>query len=174
MISLRGFIWVIYAGFVIGILITYYNKAHLGSLVKRVFSSGADSPDTSKTLTEMGIRSSALVKNSLKEGRSLRKYIRIANPDEALTRIPAKKRGRLISFLFPEKEHSKCDFDRAKLFISKDDSYTADSKYVQKNISNPLFLIVWIGLLTALAFALTIFIPDLLQLSDNFLSNFLG
>jgi len=75
----------IYIGLIIASLFTFYNRRILGEFVRKLDSEGALSPETAKTLEELGYSKKRLVKLSLKRGYSLRRvisYTSAANTDE--------------------------------------------------------------------------------------------
>ena len=65
----------LYIGIVIASLVMYYNKHVLGGFIRRVDELGALSPETARTLEELGYSKNPFIKLSLKTGYSLRRVI---------------------------------------------------------------------------------------------------
>ena len=171
-VTLNGLIWGLWGGFVAGLLITYYSRTYLGETVRRLLKKEALSPDSALTLSELGIKESRLMKAALKRGKTLRKVISVANPEECEFRCEETKRSRL-SKLFPEKEKYTYDFRKMKLYIPEEKKYTADVKYEEKRRISPFVLIALIAVLTAVAIGMTFAVPGLLHKLDGFLSDVL-
>ena len=168
--SLRGLIWGIWGGFAAGLLITFYHKSYLGEVVRRLLGRGASSPDSALTLDELGLKS-ALRKAALSRGGSLAKYISVANPDEYETN-DGKARGRFEGKIFPERDRTVYDFSAMKLYIPEDKKHAASVRYVEKRKISPLWLVVFLTALTALAVSLTIALPELLTMIDNAITQY--
>ena len=174
-VTLKTVLWGIWAGFAAGLVITYYNKVYLGSLVRYLIENGIFSEDKALTTEETGIKHTWLLKRSLKNGSLLRKYISIANPEDTVKKVaqsPASEKLRKVFLAHPEKY--SYDFDRMKLYIPEDKKYQAEARFENKK-KNPWTLIIWIASLTALAILVEyILLPDMLQMLDNFLTRHLN
>ena len=168
-LTLKWLIWGVWGGFVIGLLLTFYHKAYLGEVVRRLIKKEATSNDSALTLAEIGIKPRRLLTRALKRGGSLRKYISVANPEECEKVLPSKK-GFLRGKVFPEGENVEYDFAKMRLFIAEDVKYTAAVRYDEKKKISPVRLIVFTAVLTALAIGVTIAVPDLLRMLDNFIT----
>ncbi|MBQ7715039.1 MAG: hypothetical protein IJT70_04120 [Clostridia bacterium] len=173
-VTLKGLVWGIYGGFVIGIVLSYYHKVYLGATVRALLDAGANSPDSALTLGELsekyGIKPSSARFRALRRVSALRKVISVANPDESEIPLPPKKRSRIISLMTPERDDTKYDFEKMKLYIAKDDVYRAEVRYAQKKKVNIVYAVLFILILAALAFIVCEFaVPDLLRMLDNFI-----
>ena len=173
-VNLKGLIWGIFGGFAIGIVISYYHKSFLGELPRRLIKKGASSPESALTLKEVGLKPGRLLTGALKNGKTLRHCVSIANEEECEIRTDKPEKKSFLSSFFPERKKFEYDFENMKLFVSEENKYLAEVKYEQKKRHSPVWLIVWIAALAALAVAVTIAVPDLLHLLDNFLEANLG
>jgi len=169
-LTLNGLIWGVWGGFVLGLFLTWYHHSYLGEVVRQLLKKEALSPDSALTLEELGIKKRRVLTAALKEENTLRRVIDIANPEECLSPLPDKGGSGFTKKIFPQKKRYSYDFDKMKLYIPEEKKFRAESRYEQKKTRSPLWLIVWVIALTALAAAATVVIPDLLQLLDNFLS----
>ena len=171
LMTLRGFIWGVWGGFVAGLLITYYHKSYLGETVRRLLKRETSSKETALTLGELGMKPVFLLTRSLKRSGSLKKYVVVANSDECET-PDGKPKGRFEGKLFPERDHIKYDFSKMKLYIPEEKRYAASVRYEEKRRINPLWLVLFLVLLTALAVTVTIALPEILGMIDNFITQY--
>lgn len=169
-ITFRGLVWGIWGGFVIGLFLSYYHKIYLGEAVRRLLKKEATSKESAKTLAELKLRPSRLMTRALKEGATLRRHIDVANPEECIKTLPPRRAPKIWRKIFPKDASYEYDFEKMKLYIDGEKKYAAEARYEQKRRMSPLWLIVIIVVLTALAAGMMIAVPDLLQLLDNFIS----
>lgn len=174
-VTLNGLIWGLWGGLVAGLIITYYSRTYLGETVRRLISKEALSPEGALTLSELGLKESRFRKNALKRGRTLRKLVFVANPDECETKPekPEKTKKSRLSKLFPEKEKYTYDFSKMKLYVPEEKKYRAEVRYEEKGRLSPLWLIVLVAVLTGVAIGMTFAVPGLLQRLDDFLTSVL-
>ncbi len=157
----------LYGGFVIGIILTFINTVHVGSLVRALLSEKAFSPENAYTLKELGIRKTPFIRAALKDSSFMRKVVSIGNEDAASEYVEVKTP---LSFLKKKKKtKKKYDLGKLTLYIPEEKKYTAETRY-ESSKKNVLILVVSFILLTALALFSFVAIPDLLRLLDNFLT----
>ncbi len=159
-LTLRGLIWGLWGGFAAGLLITYYHKVYLGETVRRLLKRGATSPETALTLPELGQKLVWMRKRALRPGGSLQKYLMYVAPGTA-------EDGRE-----PVLTRKISDFSETKLFIPEEKKHVAAVRYGERKKTSPLWLIVFLAVLTALAVALTIALPELLTMIDNAITQY--
>ncbi len=170
-LPMAGVIWAIFAGFAIAVLLSYYHKTYTGETVRRLLKKEAFSEQSALTLKELGLSSSRLRTLSLEDGKLLRRYVEITGPEEAVTEPDKKKRKGIFGFLFPSAKKHSYDFDSVRLYIPEEKKYAADARFEQKGTISPVALAVILALLFASAVAVTVFLPDILQIADNFLTS---
>ncbi|MBS5724542.1 MAG: hypothetical protein KHW59_02040 [Clostridiales bacterium] len=170
--SLAVIIWGLYAGMVIGGILSVYSKRYLGGAVRALLAADCLSPDTAKTLSGLGVRKWGFGR-ALREGKVLRKCISIANEADCyLPSKPTKKWSASLRRFFtgsPEPK-KKLDLDRALLYVPEDKKFHAEVRYAKKG-SSPVFILIGAVLLLAVAIFATYFIPELLQMVDDMISS---
>lgn len=72
-------------GLFLSSVISAVHKKHIGKMVRSLLSLGADSPQTSKTLAELGLSKSVFVKMSLNSASALRKLLTVVEGDKVFT-----------------------------------------------------------------------------------------
>lgn len=171
-ISLALIIWGLYAGILVGGIASIYNKRYLGGAVRALLAEQCLSPDTGKTLSELGLRTWGL-NRALREGKVLRKCISIANPEECI--CPRKQKKWVASlrrfFTGSTESASRLDLSRARLYVPEEKKFHAQVRYEKKGTA-PIWLLFGGIILFVIALLATFFIPELLQMTDNAITMF--
>jgi hypothetical protein len=170
-VSLTGIVWALFGGFAAGIAVIYYNRFILGKTVRRLLEEGATSMESAKTLDELGLGKSALRTGSLKHHRTLRRFVEVANPEDAEVPVYSKRRAAFWNFLFPQKEKFSYDFDKMKLYIPEEKKYTAEAKYEADRKRSPVSLLIVLAVVFGIAFAATAYAPKIASILDNAISS---
>ena len=93
-------LWAIWAGLIIGIAVSYYTKDYLGRLIRRLLKNEALSKEKAMSFEELGYKQTFPLRIHIKDGGTLRRYIDIANEEEAVTVTElSPKRKKLRSLL---------------------------------------------------------------------------
>lgn len=175
MVSLRTIVFGFFIGINIAAILAIYNKRFLGDFVRTLISSDAFSPETAKTLTELGYIKNTTIRSELRRGATLRRVVKCVEEEEYLAGLEEKRRE------FEAAEHPRgekfketrfaIDFATAHFYIPEKDKYTAEIKFEKKGTNWLTFAAVFVLslLLVVLMFWLT---PEMLQMLDNFLSIF--
>ncbi len=171
-ISLAVIIWGLYAGMLIGGILSVYNKRYLGGVVRALLEGECLSPEHAKTLEELGLSSKWGLGRALQDGKVLRKCVAVANAEEC--RIPAKSQKKWTSslrrfFTGSAEKKPQLDMNQARLYVPQEKKYHAQVRYAKKG-SSPVFILVGGILLLAIAILATVFIPELLTMTDNMIS----
>ena len=163
-------IWGVCAGLAVAVLFHVFTKHFSAKLVKNIVSSQCFSKDDAKSAKELNVNSSAFLKSALTDGKTLRKYVCIANEDECALpdNTPAFFKA-LRKFFCGEDAPRKYDLEKAKFYIPEDIRYTAEIRYAETQ-SDPAIAaaVVFLLLAVGLSFAL----PKLLQLWDEAITRF--
>lgn len=170
--SLAVIIWGLCAGMLVGGILSIYNKRYLGGVVRALLDTEGLSPERAKTLEELGLSSKWGRRRALQDGKVLRKCIAVANRDQCLIPAkPGKKWSRTLRRFFTgsAEKKPKLDIDRARLYVLEEKKYHAQVRYTKKG-SSPAFILVGGILLLVIAILATIFIPELLEMTDNMIS----
>lgn len=80
LLSLNTIIWGMYGGILLACLLGLYCKKYEGEAVRRLLKRGANTADNALTLSELGLKPSALRLHALRSG-VVRKYIRAAGAE---------------------------------------------------------------------------------------------
>lgn len=171
MINLSWAIIALCLGCVIAAVLGVYEKRGLGEFVRKLIYEDCYTPESAKTLYELGFHKNASVRSALRHG-SLSKLV-ICTQKQEYDALVAQKRAEYeqnateSSPKFKSVPY-KINFEKDTFYIPKDASYAADVRYDKKGsgIGAVLFAI-------AVALILTLFIifilPDMLKLLDNFI-----
>ncbi len=166
-------------GIAFGILvaggISVYLKAKLGGFVRKLIKEGANSPENAKTLYELGYFKNAGIRRELTRGVNLSKVVKSPEEDafraaEAEKRTAYEEKQAEDPTLppFAEVEY-KPNFSSARFYIPEDLRYRAEIRYDKKGSGLPLYLLVCFFTVAAVAL-LCRFLPDIIQLMDNFIT----
>ena len=165
-ISLDLIVWALFAGFVLASLLALYNKRIIGGFVKAMLRDECLSPETAKTVTELGYGSDWFIKNALRTDTVLRRFVvridKDADGADSSEQPKGEKKKR------PPK-HDAIDFTTARFYIPEELKYKADVRYASRG-TNIITFVIGVAALIAAAFAAIYFIPDLIQLIDNFIT----
>lgn len=173
LLSLNMIIWGMYGGILIACLVGIYSKKYEGETVRRLLEHGVSTADNALTLSELGLKPTALRMHALRSSVA-RKYIRAAGESEAEAeagKTPAEETGEaenaenapLIAVDLPK------DLKNARLYIPEALADKAYFRYEEKGGGIGVFFAVAAAFLV-LAVLMTIFVPELTQMLDNLIS----
>lgn len=159
----------VYIGFLVGIVISYYNKVYLGRFVRKLTQSGALSPETAQSVRQLKMRATPFLKRSLIKNRALSRVV--AHTDEGVTYTERKSGSKKLRRFFGMETSPKAayDFDKVRFYIPEEEKYAAEARYDKKS-PGVLALVLLLAALTAAAVLVYIEVPELLTMLDNFLS----
>lgn len=166
--------WAIVAfclGMVIAAILAVYEKKGLGEFVRKLIYEDCYTPESAKTLYELGFRKNAAVRGALRSG-SLSKIVKCAQKvayDEQIAQKKAEyeQNATKDSPAFVSVPY-KINYETDTFYIPKEDSYAADVRYDKKGSGWIAVLVV--ALLSLVVAAFIIFIlPEMLQMLDNFI-----
>ncbi len=172
-ISLELIVWSLFAGFIIAALMAIYNKRLIGGFVKQILREECLSPETAKTVTELGYGTDWFIKNALRTDTVLRRFVvridkeKPEGEDSETAESPENAGKNKKAPRSPK--HDVIDFETAKFYIPEELKYRADVRYASKG-TNFFMFGVCVVVFAAAAFAAIYIIPDLIQLIDNFIT----
>ena len=149
----------LYLGIVVAAFYAIYNKRHLGDAVRHIIYTGASTPESAKTLTELGYVRNTAIRSALKYGTAMRKYVRCVEDDETFSRIGLDEKG------FPPK--IRTDLNNSHFYIPEEKRIEAEIRYEKKGTSWLSFFAILIGGTVLLVLFIRLF-PDIMQYVDNF------
>ena len=172
--NLRGIIIGMVAGIIIAAYLSIFNKRVHGSFVSSVIELGASTPSTAKTLSELGYMKNSAVRSAIRSGNTYRGILRCVEAEEyyfarelARGEYEAKVAASGVSAPPFESPEFKFDFEKAHFYIPEDKHFSASTRFEKKGTS--VFSGVVMTLISvALLWAILKFLPDIMQLLDNF------
>ena len=91
-------IWAVVAGFILAFIAAYYRRLVIGSLIRAIRKAEADSPETAKTLAELGQENNVSAVEAVRKSDSLRRLVTICNEEtKEENATKSKKRGAFIN-----------------------------------------------------------------------------
>lgn len=175
-------------GMMIASVAIFVQKKHVGKMVRALLAADAYDKDSAKTLAELGLKRSALIKMSLSQPSALRKLLTVVEGGKCYTYL-----GELAE-AFPEKESEKesdeaqdksispekkkfslrkIDFENARFFIDPALKDRAENRFSDRG-SSIWMLILSLLLILFLFFAALRLTPFLVRLLDATITNFRG
>lgn len=166
--------WAIVAfclGMVVAAILAVYEKKGLGEFVRKLIYEDCYTPESAKTLYELGFRKNAAVRGALRSG-SLSKIVKCAQKvayDEQIAQKKAEyeQNATKDSPAFVSVPY-KINYETDAFYIPKEDSYAADVRYDKKGSGWIAVLVVAVLSLVVAAFIIFI-LPEMLQMLDNFI-----
>lgn len=175
------FVWI---GAVIAFVGSFYANHYLGGFVQRLIGSGANSPESAKTLAQLGINKLSLLAFSLREGSVLRRTVmsknvldseNAPNISQNLTDMETNDNdsGNKAEKAENTRKAKKQKEDIASLafYIPSERQEYAQNRYRRKG-NGVLALTLSIAVITLVCFLLAVFGPWLMQILDELLTNF--
>lgn len=165
--------WAIVAlclGIVLAAIFGVYEKRGLGEFVRKLIYEECYSPESAKTLAELGFLKNAAIRGALRSG-SLSKIV-VCTQKQAYDAQIAQKKAEYEQYAAKDSPkfksiRYKINYETDTFYIPKDASYAADVRYDKKGSGIGAVLIaILIALL--LAVFIIFILPDMLQLLDNF------
>ncbi len=148
-ISLELIVWSLCIGLCVGAVLSFINNRVIGGYARYLIKNGILTPEKAQTLEESGYGKNIFVRSALKEGKPLRRMVRILGEEE--------------------REVSDADLKTARIYIPEEMRITAEIRYEERG-NSPVNLILSLLLLIALALVVLFVMPELLQMIDNFLT----
>lgn len=153
----------------------YYTRVYLGRVVRKLVKEEAHSPETAKTLMELGFFRSSLVRRELSKGINLRKLVRCVEEDAyALEQAEAKasdeaektQKTHHVSAKSASVRPYRMDFLTARFYIPQELRHRASLRYERKGSGILSLVLVILGAIVFSALACRL-LPELLQLVSN-------
>ena len=156
-----------FIGLFLGVLVAaasaIHNKRVLGDALRHIIRSGASTPETAKTLSELGYAKNTFVRSGLKYGTALRKYVRCVEDDERFASLVPDEKG-----YYPK---IKTDLGTAHFYVPEEKRIAAELRYEKAGTGWLQFFAILIGGTVLLVLLIKIF-PDLMMFVDNFVGGF--
>ncbi len=75
---LASILWPLISGVVLAACVVFFNKQTVGRFVKALFDAEASTPESAKTLAELGYDKNRLIRHALRPGAVLRKMVHVS------------------------------------------------------------------------------------------------
>ena len=147
--TLNIIVWAIFAGFIIAIGATLYNRIVLGKIVRALIEKKAHTKDGALSAAEVGC-SNVFIRHALRKNSTMRRIVRMEDDTD--------------------EERSDKAFGEAKFYIPEEYIRRAESIYGKSDISAKTVVLSLVGLFVA-ALVSFILIPNLIQLLINFIDS---
>jgi hypothetical protein len=174
MISMRMIIVGMCIGVVVAAAVSVIDKKHLGAFVRSLIYDGCLTPESAKTLSELGYARNFAVRGSLKGGSVFARWVRCREEDEFFAEIEKKRlefeeaeenREKKQKFKAPE---FKRDCNTMHFYVPEEKKYAAEVKFDGKGANWGSFIVITLISVFLCAF-LCYILPDMLMLVDNFI-----
>ncbi len=170
-------IFLIVLGLCVGISIAAFaaafNKRVLGGVVRKILAAEATSPESAKTLEELGLENKFIARYAVTKSTSVRRVVKCCEEQEfvseqnaARTEYEARRESDRKMPKFVEHEYEINPY-ADRFYIPEDIKYMADVKFEKRGTT-------WVGAIACtfvciiLFFVLVISIPNILHLVDDF------
>lgn len=156
------------AGIVLASLWSVYNKRYLGGLVRKLLSESATSPESAKTLYDIGFDDKLGVRFALRRGHTYSGCVVCLEEEQYLSEMQRKKEEfdeahagekKKPKFKYPP---FKPDLDVMHYYIPEEKAFSAETRFSAKGANVTGIFIVLI-LLAIILIAATILVPKILE-----------
>lgn len=137
--AIASVVWPLMLGAFLALIIAHFNKRTVGILVKRLLKEEASSPDSAKSLSELGLNKKRYLNYALRPSSTLRSMV-----------------------FFTEKDENGVE----KLYIPDDKAYRAESQY-KPDGSSLLTVFVTFFVFIAVGLLLVTFVPDIVGFATS-------
>ena len=178
--SMSYIILAIFAGIIIAAALSLFQKRTLGDLVRALDREDCYTPESAKTLEELGFLRNTAVREALRHGTSLRRVVRCAGEQEYLT-AQAEKRAAFEAEQEAKEKKSdrqrwkdvpyRYDFTVDRFYIPEELAFGAITHFDKKGTNPIVFVFTVIGCVV-LASLCCFLLPEMLKLADNFVNVF--
>ncbi len=175
--SMSYIILAIFGGIIIAAALSLFQKRTLGDLVRALDRADCYTPESAKTLEELGFLKNAAVREALRHGTSLRRVVRCVGEQEYLA-AQAEKRAEFEAERSAKGGRAKWkdvpyhhDFSTDRFFIPEELAFGAITHFDKKG-TNPLVFAFTVVACLVLASLCCFLLPEMLKLADNFVSVF--
>ena len=173
--SLRWIIIGFAVGIIIASIITVYNKKYVGDFIRGMISQGCLDVDSAKTLSDLEGSRFPGIRNSIRTGGSLSRWVRCVEEDEFYAELKKQRaefeennKDNVNPPRFKEPEFRR-DCNTMHFYIPEDLKYKAETKFDNSGVS--WFIVIVIAIVSiVVGMALCYFLPDILKYVDNFMS----
>lgn len=147
-LTLELVIWSLFIGIIIGAFAIWYSRRVLGTLVKALLVSQANTTGNAKTFNDLGIKNTFVYRIALRKNSTYRKIVHIAE-DEVI-----------------EEKKKRFDIDSLKFYIPDEVNFRADSMYNPKGTTLLGAFVSIFAFLIMVIFVLLV-VPELIDFAKD-------
>lgn len=170
-VTARNMILAIMFGIIVAAFLTAYTRNVPGGFVRKLLAVEALSPESAKTLSELGYFRSTMIRWELSRGSALRMVVRCRELEKQAENISADGTAIAKGKSKKAEKATKIDFLTAHFYIPEELRYRADVRF-DKNGSGwrPAIGVALVAIIVAAV--LCWFLPDIVRLADNLITIF--
>lgn len=154
---------------VIASLMTARVRVNVGRFVRKLLHEECLSPESAKTLMELGVFRDTTIRRELSKGSNLRMVVRCLHEDGSDTAVGYAMKGKGKNATTGAKNTLRVDFLTARFYVPEELKHRADVRF-DKHGSGWIQAIATVAIAIAVAVLLCWLLPDVLQLADNIIS----
>lgn len=161
--TVRNLIIGIAIGIIIASAMAVHTKRGVGGFVRKLLAMECTSPESAKTLSELGYFQNLSIRRELKKGVTLSKLVLCVEEGAYRSECSSidKTQGKSKPF--------EIDFSTMHFYVPEDLRYRAEVRFEKKGSTWTSFLITLAATVVGAAL-LCIFLPDLFRLADNIIT----
>lgn len=177
LINMKIIIFALFVGLAVASFGIVYDKRVLGEAVRKLLREECLSPETGKTLVELGFGRNSALRHSVRKSVSLRRVVKCREEEEFLRKQEEQRllheekrktdrsigRFREIPYVF--------DLENDHFYIPEELKYTADVKF-EKRGNSWFFSIFFTVILAIMYVVLLVYLPDMLEIINDFVGGF--
>ena len=172
--SIRLALLGIFIGSVIACIVMLYNKQIIGGIVRKLVADGCLTPESAKSVEELGFKKNPLIRNALLSDSTLRRFVKCVEEEafyreQDTEREEYEKKRESEPSLPPFKDKKYLiDLENAHFYIPEEQRIGAEIKYEKKG-SGWGSAIISIVVLAVIFFAVLLVLPMILGFIDKLL-----
>lgn len=168
--SIQMLIWGICAGAMLGIVLTILRRAQAHAVIAALREHGADTPETARTLEELGLGKRILLRRYLKTGSAMRRLVLCANEADFPKETPHPLAVFWYEKFLRDEIPVRVPYGMARFYLPEEHRIRAEFRYPKE--SNPVrACLLSVVLLVLAALFVTWALPQLLAMFDEFVND---
>ncbi len=173
-VNLRQIIIGMVLGIILASYLTIFNRRVHGGFVRALIDENCSTPSSAKTLSELGFMKNSAVRGALRSGNTYRGIVRCVEAEDYYTsreqaRGEYEARVAADGVKAPEFDSPefKYDFTTAHFYIPEEKHFSSATRFEKKGTGILGALVITVVSIIML-WAILFFLPDILQMLDNF------
>ncbi len=167
------FLAAIAAALCVGIFVSSFRKNAMINIIRQLYRHGATSEASAKTLLELGIKNTSLLRGLLSSGRLARAVVKVGEVkktyEEYIAEEREKKKSKHKKRIADKELSSEQSFDSYRFYISRDTDMAAKS-IISKSPTSVWQCILLSVFVVCICVCLLFIMPELLESLSSFLT----